>query len=194
MSAISEYLAKHRLSSYEAYLGSARWKRFRGRLLGKEPFCACCMSTEGIQLHHVNYGNIGHEQAADFIPVCDGCHGKIHAALDERFPGSATEWAVTRTKKVIQQATGTSWQDARARWFSYVNANKLHPRKHKLLPAAGSNYTPSIKWRVGCRDCGKRFTRSRASMRRAAAERCTNCGGMLIKVSELEKENAPVPE
>ena len=37
-----------------------------------------CSKKENLQIHHLNYNNIGDEYIGDLEVVCSSCHKKIH--------------------------------------------------------------------------------------------------------------------
>lgn len=66
--------------SYAEYLRSAHWSELRSRYWKSSLRKACfiCESRGGLQLHHVRYDNLGHEYLTDLVPLCDGCHERVH--------------------------------------------------------------------------------------------------------------------
>jgi hypothetical protein len=36
------------------------------------------MPSRNLQVHHINYSNLGHEEYNDLIVVCDKCHKMLH--------------------------------------------------------------------------------------------------------------------
>lgn len=68
-----------RQKEYHKYLASEDWKR-RGSEL-REAWgnkCAFCGATEHLNLHHLDYGNLGAETVKDVVLLCKGCHLKAH--------------------------------------------------------------------------------------------------------------------
>jgi hypothetical protein len=78
----------------EHYLKSDYWKEFRANNIKSE--CFCCGShwedsiwnydddgncTEWLELHHINYKNLGKEKKNDVITVCSLCHDYIHEKI-----------------------------------------------------------------------------------------------------------------
>jgi 5-methylcytosine-specific restriction endonuclease McrA len=64
---------------YVEYLKSEHWKRTRELALGYYGRACClCSKTTGIQVHHRNYHNKGHETVSDLIVLCSNCHAKFH--------------------------------------------------------------------------------------------------------------------
>ncbi len=40
-----------------------------------------CNSTKNLEVHHRTYANLGCEEHADLVVLCDFCHGKHHDEL-----------------------------------------------------------------------------------------------------------------
>lgn len=120
MRTIGEMLRRLGFSSYAAYRSSRHWRKFRNNLQAGKPNCMCCDDRKGSELHHLSYESLGREKHRDVIALCRKCHENIHDALDNKFPNTPVEFQVSYTKEVIQQATGTSWQHAEARWSWYL--------------------------------------------------------------------------
>lgn len=71
---------------YTQYIKSEEWeakKEARKKIDGYR--CVCCGRSEdhtkrGLQVHHVTYERLGHENVyTDLCTVCGSCHKKIHA-------------------------------------------------------------------------------------------------------------------
>lgn len=67
--------------SYEDYLQSKHWKRFRLKALkhhGK--ICMLCGVTEVnfFHVHHLTYENLGNEKLEDVVVLCPECHSIVH--------------------------------------------------------------------------------------------------------------------
>jgi hypothetical protein len=84
--AARERQRKHLSPEYLAYLQSPEWKLFRLTIFaqrGKK--CERCGRTNGsIQVHHLHYQNIGHEQPEDVQVLCFRCHGFADALRKRR--------------------------------------------------------------------------------------------------------------
>ncbi len=82
--------------SYEAYLRSPHWKRFKKsyRDSGLSMTCAVCQ-RKPIQLHHHDYSRLGAELLTDVDPLCGDHHNKVHDLLKrEKKSVKATKWAI----------------------------------------------------------------------------------------------------
>jgi hypothetical protein len=66
--------------SYSEYLKSHHWKSFKGKVRKstKRKACAICKTSGGLQLHHVNYDNLGREKIEDVIYLCREHHILTH--------------------------------------------------------------------------------------------------------------------
>lgn len=67
----------------EEFYKSQRWKKLRGEILKKQPFCNLCFKTEGLQVHHLKPPR-GDENLffdlSNLMVVCADCHRQITAA------------------------------------------------------------------------------------------------------------------
>lgn len=74
---------------YDSYMKSDEWAAKREeRLRLDDNKCVCCGRPNGVQkdgvtpilqVHHVHYGNLGHEPMDDLASVCPRCHKLLHA-------------------------------------------------------------------------------------------------------------------
>ena len=62
--------------SYQAYLRSPEWKEKRKELLEEVNHeCEDCGSDKNLQVHHLNYDNLGEEELGEDVEVlCRDCH------------------------------------------------------------------------------------------------------------------------
>lgn len=67
------------MSRYQIYLKSKHWRERRLQAI-KDVGSACqiCGSEVELQVHHLNYDNLGHEEDNDLIVACEVCHKKHH--------------------------------------------------------------------------------------------------------------------
>ncbi len=64
---------------YKKYLLSNEWAQLKIDLFeyrGKE--CEKCGETKYLQVHHLSYKNIFHEEPEDLMILCKSCHKKEH--------------------------------------------------------------------------------------------------------------------
>ncbi len=83
-------------AGYAEYIQSEAWQQVRRRFwasrLPKE--CYCCGRKDGPKdLHHRTYKNLGNEYLRDLVPLCRGCHNRVHEMF-ERKP-SLSLWGAT---------------------------------------------------------------------------------------------------
>lgn len=71
--------------SYESYLRSPEWQKKRAERLRIDQYkCQKCGRPIDLQVHHLNYDNIGNEDVyADLITLCKYCHKEIEDAKEE---------------------------------------------------------------------------------------------------------------
>lgn len=64
---------------YRDYLRSAHWHDLKRRYRESDRPQECiCGEVERVQLHHLTYERIGHEELTDLTPLCARCHAMIH--------------------------------------------------------------------------------------------------------------------
>jgi 5-methylcytosine-specific restriction endonuclease McrA len=68
---------------YHKYLKSADWKSNRLDVLKRDSFsCRRCGENgrpgNELDVHHLTYERIYHEELRDLITLCRGCHGEVH--------------------------------------------------------------------------------------------------------------------
>ena len=69
----------HELMPYAQYLKTAQWAAIRKSVLERDNHrCRDCISTEGLQVHHLTYENRGHEELKELVTVCRACHRRRH--------------------------------------------------------------------------------------------------------------------
>lgn len=67
-------------STYKEYLQSERWRQNREKRLQIDGrMCAVCGSGKDLNVHHLNYRNVGNEDIEkDLITLCHPCHAMLH--------------------------------------------------------------------------------------------------------------------
>jgi len=64
---------------YNNYLKSQEWYILKNLALKYSNYkCSKCGETENLNIHHLNYNNIGNEEISDLITVCNSCHKEFH--------------------------------------------------------------------------------------------------------------------
>ena len=67
-------------SKYELYLESEQFCDLRKKVFRRDQNkCRACGSTESLQVHHLSYMNIYHEELDDLVCLCRTCHAAFHA-------------------------------------------------------------------------------------------------------------------
>lgn len=100
---------------YIEYLKSPEWQRKRTERLKMDGFkCAKCGFPKALQVHHLNYDNIYHEDVAnDLITLCKRCHKKIE---DEKR-------SVGREHHNVYLAGKIEFEDWRGAFIDYRSAS-----------------------------------------------------------------------
>ena len=64
---------------YHNYLNTKEWFDKRNLALKFADYKCCrCSKKENLQIHHLNYNNIGNEYIGDLEVVCSSCHKELH--------------------------------------------------------------------------------------------------------------------
>ena len=78
----NERIASLGFASYDEYLRSPHWQSFRRVYLAAAGWKGChCCGEPKVELHHQSYARLGHEEPDDVIPLCRGCHERLHTLL-----------------------------------------------------------------------------------------------------------------
>jgi len=89
--------------SYQKYLSSPHWRNLQKSLKSNPKYQTCyscdltlavlisCGDTDGIDLHHISYKNIGNETEKDIVPLCSDCHHRVHKYIKSERISSATK-------------------------------------------------------------------------------------------------------
>lgn len=71
-------------TTYEAYLQTEAFDRIRQKVFARDHYrCVVCESMDYLQVHHLTYDNVYHEELEDLITLCRQCHAAYHA-VDNR--------------------------------------------------------------------------------------------------------------
>lgn len=70
-------------ANYQNYLNDPSWKRQRKKALKRAWYrCEYCGSTKNLDVHHMTYRRVGHEDDDDLIVLCHTCHQKVHGITE----------------------------------------------------------------------------------------------------------------
>lgn len=64
--------------SYSDYLQGEHWQQTREQKLTESPACQQCGKGRGLEVHHLTYDRIGHEEMGDLQVLCATCHRRTH--------------------------------------------------------------------------------------------------------------------
>jgi len=71
-------------NSYNNFLLSEFWEKKREIILQeKGRRCETCGSKSNLQVHHLNYLNLGNESKDDVMVLCKKCHKEINKKRDK---------------------------------------------------------------------------------------------------------------
>lgn len=69
---------------YQKYINSKWWREKRMERLKLDGFkCQLCGSGMNLNVHHINYENLGKENIDDIVTLCRSCHAKVHRTTEE---------------------------------------------------------------------------------------------------------------
>jgi hypothetical protein len=70
---------RKRADFYRTYLGSAAWKAQAAAARARAGHrCSRCKRAGPLDVHHLHYRNLGHEQPTDVVALCRKCHQAEH--------------------------------------------------------------------------------------------------------------------
>lgn len=118
-----------RNSGYREYLRSPHWKEFRQRYRESDlpQRCLGCKDP-AYELHHVDYSRLGCEELTDVIPLCRGCHQRVHDYADRRRMG------VKETGKILRRLFGWRAEKAAKRPSPSRKSGPGKPRRPRYGP------------------------------------------------------------
>lgn len=66
--------------NYHEYIASDAWRKRRAAYFkNRRKRCRACHARKQIHLHHATYERLGAELDQDLVPLCAGCHKRVHA-------------------------------------------------------------------------------------------------------------------
>lgn len=73
---------------YQEYMNSPAWTAKRQQRLDLDGYkcrtCGCTFDVRPLQVHHVTYERLGHEDLGDLITLCSTCHEAITDVMRRR--------------------------------------------------------------------------------------------------------------
>ncbi len=150
---------------YAAYLKGEHWRSLHNRLC-TDNSCYGCGSPYQLQVHHTCYAHLGYEKAKDLAVLCEDCHGKLHAFLEEKYPGKPTAFQAKRTKEVFRDVFGVDFDGVKA--LSMHNERLGGLQSKKTIQAEQAPEPAAGAMRDLCRSCQKNL----AQRGRQTCERC----------------------
>ena len=83
---------------YQEYIHSKRWEQQKKKL--KANSCDKCGFKYELDLHHLNYDNLGEEKTSDVSTLCRRCHRDIHY---EQRKGEVSETMIRQNYQVTER-------------------------------------------------------------------------------------------
>ena len=66
----------------QAYMDSPEWQSKRQLVLARDNHqCVVCGSTHNLNIHHIDYSNLGDEHLSELTVLCQLCHSSLHEEL-----------------------------------------------------------------------------------------------------------------
>jgi len=66
----------------QAYMNSPEWQSKRQLVLARDNHqCVVCGSTHNLNIHHIDYSNLGDEHLSELTVLCQLCHSSLHEEL-----------------------------------------------------------------------------------------------------------------
>ena len=67
---------------YRDYLRSDAWRQRRNDALRRDGFvCVRCSGRKRLEVHHLTYARMGHEEPNDLVTLCSACHQAQHKTV-----------------------------------------------------------------------------------------------------------------
>lgn len=87
---------------YRDYLQSPEWRAVRAAALDRANHkCSRCGATQRLEVHHLSYLRLGHEQPEDLRVLCSRCHDTEHYV----------EGWTRRIDAIARKRYGYDWRD-----------------------------------------------------------------------------------
>ena len=122
-------MGKANYQNLNAYYQSPEWAAKRNERLKIDGFkCARCGFTRALEIHHINYERLFHEDVSkDLITLCKRCHNEIEAQKKELnpLPERIESHSVYLAGKIGCDDWRNKIYDARAMWAQNYSANAL---------------------------------------------------------------------
>ena len=97
--------------SYEDYLQTIHWRRFREEIFEERnktcESCKCDLTKTQYNIHHKNYRRVGKENKADVMLLCLKCHTEHH---DKKNKKKANVNVVSTKEEKITKISGLCYQ------------------------------------------------------------------------------------
>ena len=147
---------------YSKYLKSAKWKKKRIQALDYHgAACACCGSTNLVQVHHISYQNYpGNEKMTDLIPLCKRHHKLVHKLIGE-------------LRETYKNIDSYNWLKASKEAIKAITSSeyKQRPKKKKVKKPKKKKYVPRSKRKKTKKPKLTRSERKQASRRKEELKR-----------------------
>lgn len=90
-----------RKEKYHKYLHSPEWIAKRDKIKEERKCCEICGETEKLQVHHLNYDNVGNEKDEDLMLLCEYHHKVLHKKKIVIIDASGVEFQKSKLSDAI---------------------------------------------------------------------------------------------
>ena len=151
--------------THSKYLKSAKWKKKRIQALDYHgAACACCGSTNLVQVHHISYQNYpGNEKMTDLIPLCRHHHQLVHKLIAE-------------LREMYKDIDSYNWLKASKAAIKGITSSeyKKRPKKKKVKKPKKKKHVPRSKRKKTKKPKLTRSERKQASRRKEELKKKTD--------------------
>ena len=87
-------------TKYIDYMRSPEWQEKRSQILRRSRYCEVCSTRISIsrclavEVHHLTYARLGHEELSDLLAVCRRCHDYLHKKPNIKPKKVGFKWAI----------------------------------------------------------------------------------------------------
>jgi hypothetical protein len=118
------------------YLKSRHWKNVQRSLYAIHKRCQLCKRSSELNIHHLSYERLGHEEPGDLIVLCKHCHIEVvHKALVSKKELERIAGYQRAAKQVVLQTPKGMGKKRHRKW-------KYEQRRKQFKPAPRVPLTP----------------------------------------------------
>jgi hypothetical protein len=103
---------------YPQYLQSAHWRDTRTKIFARDDYKCVLCTKKADEVHHINYRNWYDVLDTDLISLCEGCHCRVHLAIDAGYIQQNDRCSMAKTVDGLdrfEKGKGLSKEDRKER-------------------------------------------------------------------------------